>query len=455
MIGVKLQPRVRHDGAEAHVILLPTVLCIGFVNQCLNVVTLSQIPSSGFTYLKASAIADILSIIALIPFIVRHAGLHDQCSRTAMLFHAHIELPLVNALMCAGALCIVAMTIDRYLSICHPIKFFKSAVSRYNIHATITILFALSFIIFVPSGVFALAPEDEEQKCKGSRHSRCSFVIPSVLHFVPENEKKNVKATTNQRPRAKCEALKGWQKLTREVIDANNQTIWRIERNVELNNTNAFRIYLMFRECFAKIGPIVILVVLNFSIMRSLHKIGARRRSIRGRPNGTTRVSILLFITSTTFVICTLPASILSLFMDHFNNNSLPMQIFRAVANLLQATSYLYNFYLYALCSSEYRQALYTWIGLKHMESASKSSDSRSFKYSSVAMRNNAHDPNEWQDAFFRSPNALSYLTVVIELFCGTEYMILFANAVRYSRNEIMHYDAALVIWKNEDDCCV
>uniref|UniRef100_A0A915C0N8 G-protein coupled receptors family 1 profile domain-containing protein n=1 Tax=Parascaris univalens TaxID=6257 RepID=A0A915C0N8_PARUN len=315
----------------AHVILLPTVLCIGLVNQCLNVVTLSQIPSSSFTYLKASAIADILSIIALIPFIVRHAGLHDQCSRTAMLFHAHIELPLVNALMCAGALCIVAMTIDRYLSICHPIKFFKSAVSRYNIHATITILFVLSFIVFVPSG---------------------------------------------------------WQKMTREVIDANNQTIWRIERNVELNNTSAFRIYLMFRECLAKIGPIVILVVLNFSIMRSLHKIGAKRRSIRGRPNGTTRVSILLFITSTTFVICTLPASILSLFMDHFNNKSLHMQIFRAVANLLQATSYLYNFYLYALCSSEYRQALFTWIRLKNVGSASKGSDPRSFKYSSVALRN-------------------------------------------------------------------
>ncbi|KHN73499.1 putative G-protein coupled receptor AH9.1 [Toxocara canis] len=311
----------------AHVVLLPTVLSVGMVNQCLNVITLSQIPSSGFTYLKASAIADILSIIALIPFIVRHAGLHDEHSHLAMLYHAHIELPLVNALMCAGALCIVAMTIDRYFSICHPIASFKSSDSRYSINGTIAILFALSFIVFVPSG---------------------------------------------------------WQKLTREVVNADNRTVWKMERNAEFNNTNMFRIYLMFRECFAKLGPIIILVVLNFVIMHSLHKIGARRRSIRGRQKGTTRMSILLLITSTTFVICTLPASILSLFMDHFNHDSLPMQIFRAVANLLQATSYLYNFYLYALCSSEYRQALSNWMGFSQREPTSKSSDSRSIKNSTM-----------------------------------------------------------------------
>ncbi|VDM46044.1 unnamed protein product [Toxocara canis] len=240
----------------AHVVLLPTVLSVGMVNQCLNVITLSQIPSSGFTYLKASAIADILSIIALIPFIVRHAGLHDEHSHLAMLYHAHIELPLVNALMCAGALCIVAMTIDRYFSICHPIASFKSSDSRYSINGTIAILFALSFIVFVPSGI-----------------SR-------------------------------------WQKLTREVVNADNRTVWKMERNAEFNNTNMFRIYLMFREIM--IWPIEIF-----------------------------RMSILLLITSTTFVICTLPASILSLFMDHFNHDSLPMQIFRAVANLLQATRYV------------------------------------------------------------------------------------------------------------------
>ncbi|VDK43086.1 unnamed protein product [Anisakis simplex] len=355
-----------------------------------------DIPSSGFTYLKACAIADILSIVALIPFILRHAQLHDQHSHSAMLFHAHIELPLVNALMCAGALCIVAMTVDRYISICHPITCFKSGESRYNIKATIFTLFVLSFIVFVPSA---------------------------------------------------------WQKLTIKSLDAKNHTIWKVERNAKLNNTNEFRIYIAFREFFAKLGPIVILVVLNSAIIRNLYKFNSRRRGFKARQTGTKRtginhkeytdeyhtfgnspnrwdtidrtenetsevtirmflmsetvlrVSILLLITSTTFVVCTLPASILSLFVDHFNNRSLSMQIFRAIANLLQASSYLYNFYLYALCSSEYRRALLKWIGFIQKDSPSKSFDSRALKYPTT-VNQKTHVP--LQDSLEKARNGCS-----------------------------------------------
>lgn len=69
------------------------------------------------------------------------------------------------------------------------------------------------------------------------------------------------------------------------------------------------------------------------------------------------RIYVLLVITSVTFVVCTLPASLLSLVIDNSTQMSWAFQAFRALANLLEVTSYFANFYCYALCSTEYRNA--------------------------------------------------------------------------------------------------
>lgn len=63
----------------------------------LNVATLSSVPSTGYMYLKASAIADLLSIACAVPFVIRHGNRHDPHARLSMLFHAHAEVPLFNA----------------------------------------------------------------------------------------------------------------------------------------------------------------------------------------------------------------------------------------------------------------------------------------------------------------------------------------------------------------------
>uniref|UniRef100_A0AC34R359 G-protein coupled receptors family 1 profile domain-containing protein n=1 Tax=Panagrolaimus sp. JU765 TaxID=591449 RepID=A0AC34R359_9BILA len=114
----------------------------------------------------------------------------------------------------------------------------------------------------------------------------------------------------------------------------------------------------MFREVFARIGPIVVLVVLNLDMIRSLRKLSARyssRRSMRAsrsRDQDRVRISVLLLITSATFVVCTLPASILSLFIDS-TYTGIGLQIFRAFANCLQVSHYLPHLYLYMLCSTD------------------------------------------------------------------------------------------------------
>uniref|UniRef100_A0A915EM63 G-protein coupled receptors family 1 profile domain-containing protein n=1 Tax=Ditylenchus dipsaci TaxID=166011 RepID=A0A915EM63_9BILA len=257
----------------AHFYVMPVLLLIGFINQCLNLLTLSTLPPLGYMYLKASALADTWNA-------------HNPYSRIAMLFHAHIELPLANSLITASALCLVAMTIDRYLSIRHPIAFFNSPDSRSRIRVTLTVIFILSFAIFIPS----------------------------------------------------C-----WQR----VLRANSQN-----------------------------RPDISAVLLNIEMIRSLRRISKNRHTqrvahtevTRIRDQDRTKISVLLMISTATFVVCTLPASLLSLFIDQ-TGDGLGMQIFRSFANCLQVSHYMHNFYLYTMLSSEYRSAFLLLIGCKRYRS--------------------------------------------------------------------------------------
>ncbi|CAD6187205.1 unnamed protein product [Caenorhabditis auriculariae] len=331
----------------AHVIVMPIVLSIGMVNQCLNVCTLLQLPTGCFLYLKASAIADIFSIISLVPFLLRHASLIDPRWRFGMLYHAHVELPLINALICCSALNIVAMTVDRYLSVCHPIKFFHASDSRARTICVIFSLYLTAFLIYIPSM---------------------------------------------------------WQKKLEHVSHDNLEPTWNVTRNKEVEENFWFQAYLIFREIVSRWGPVIILVILNAAMIRSLRRMEKRQskwgrssrtsrttklsgRSVRSVREDRGRISALLLVTSTTFVICNLPASFLSLFIKNLVNESMFWQTFRAIANLLQVTSYLYNFYLYALCSSEYREAFLQLVGCKKISSPFSTGDSPTVRLSVNARR--------------------------------------------------------------------
>lgn len=298
----------------AHVYVMPVLLVIGFINQCLNIWTLNTMRAAAYLYLKGSAIADILSIFALIPFCLRHGGFSDEHSQFIMFYHAHLELPIINSLITASALCLVVMTVDRYLSIRYPIVFHNSSGARSRIRNTVFLLYFIAFLVFLPSG------------------------IQKRLIGVPDPE------------------------------DVYNRTRWRVERNASINRSIGFVIYLYFREVrfcrllngysipvlfqtIARIGPIIILVVLNLGMIRSLQQIDDTRRARASATSAAVptvarqlrvtqdrrRILILLFITSATFVLCTLPASALSFFIDH-SHRSVELQIFRAFANCLQVS---------------------------------------------------------------------------------------------------------------------
>ncbi|KAI6217099.1 putative G-protein coupled receptor AH9.1 [Aphelenchoides fujianensis] len=260
-----------HVDFVAHVYVMPCLLFLGFINQVLNIATLNSLASAGYL-----------------------GKAHNTHNYLAMFYHAHFELPLINALITASALCLVAMTLDRYLSIRDPITFYNTPDARSRIRTSIFVLYCVSFVVFIPSA---------------------------------------------------------WQKILIPHWDPVNQSVyWSINRNRELNHSNPFKLYLMFRELIARIGPILVLTLLNIGMIRSLRRIKIRYNSAANE------------LELATFVICTLPASMLSFFVDYLHD-TFEMQLFRAFANCLQVSHYIHNFYLYALCSSEYRHAFLKLIG--------------------------------------------------------------------------------------------
>uniref|UniRef100_A0A914WJB2 G-protein coupled receptors family 1 profile domain-containing protein n=1 Tax=Plectus sambesii TaxID=2011161 RepID=A0A914WJB2_9BILA len=331
----------------AHVVAMPPLLLIGLVGQSLNLFTLRHrsLNSAGFIYLRAGAVADIFSIFALVPFILRHAEKHWVRSYPAMWFHAHLELPIINSFLTAGTLCIVALTVDRYLSICHPMTAIRTINTTKKTHFIIFSLYAVAIAVFAPSA---------------------------------------------------------FQKEVVEEVDSSNRTYYLIKRDESMKENQVYQIYLMGREIIARLGPILVLVVLNAAITINLRRHAKRHRLLTvsnhrtrcdsrvslqtGLPQPSPqpkrsradvyeserRICVLLLITSITFIICNLPASLLSLVIGQSKEVSLKFQIFRAVANLLEVTSYFANFYCYALCSTEYRNAFLDMLSCRsHLTSMS------------------------------------------------------------------------------------
>lgn len=177
----------------AHVVVMPTLLVIGLIGQSLNLFTLRHrsLNSVGFIYLRAGAVADILSIFTIVPFILRHADVHCKHSYTAMWYHAHLELPIINSFITASTLCIVGLTVDRYLSVCYPMTVFRSVNTSRRTHFIIFVLYVTAFAVFSPST---------------------------------------------------------FQKHVVEKVDLSNVTYFSLERDKGLNGNRVFRAYLMCRE---------------------------------------------------------------------------------------------------------------------------------------------------------------------------------------------------------------
>jgi hypothetical protein len=147
--------------------------------------------------------------------------------------------------------------------------------------------------------------------------------------------------------------------------------------NFDVTSELVWKVYLILAEVIVRFGPAIILAVLNFLIIWRFRQITERRREILQGGGDMTgndqlllrgeriskkiykeekRLVTLLSAIVLLFFATTTPVAFLGIFYSQTLDKNLYFQIFRAVANDLELCNFALNFYIYFLCSKEFRK---------------------------------------------------------------------------------------------------
>jgi len=225
--------------------------------------------------------------------------------------------------MASSIFIVVCLTVDRFISVCLPTKF-KSLHTDYNARAAIITCHILAFSLSAP--LWAL-----KEMCQ-----------------------------------------------VRTTADVGlNFTLYRFIENEQVTHTVAWRVYTVCEATLVRFGPGFILAVLNIAIIRRFREITKKRREmlsggaevvpsdqflLRGEKiskriyKEEKRLVILLTVIVLLFFITMTPVAFLGIFYTERLETNFSFQIFRAAANNLELCNFALNFYVYFLCSKEFRK---------------------------------------------------------------------------------------------------
>ncbi|CAK5073580.1 unnamed protein product [Meloidogyne enterolobii] len=124
--------------------------------------------------------------------------------------------------------------------------------------------------------------------------------------------------------------------------------------------TPLYGMYEWFREFLTRFFPFFLLAYFNINILVTYRNTKRDRMSLsspsiqkkalveKGEKEER-RLFTLLFLITIVFFVCTIPAAPLTILISDKQDRSLPFQIYRSLANLLEITKFALNFYFYCL----------------------------------------------------------------------------------------------------------
>ncbi|XP_067144604.1 probable G-protein coupled receptor B0563.6 [Centruroides vittatus] len=298
----------------AYGIIGSIIICMGVLGNIINLAVLTRPNLKGvtFVYLTWLAISDLMTLVLGITSMLRLQGIQST-TYSASLYYAYAELPLVNAFMASSVFLVVALTVDRYFSVCLPTKF-KDIHNKRRAKRSIAMAYVISFLIYIPI----------------------------------------------------C-----FQKIPVEFVNSENETVYVACENPSVFKHPAFKIYLLVKELTVRLGPVVILAILNVTIIVTFGKILRRRKEMFGnaslRREGSRkyteekRLIVLLCGIVVLFFVCMTPAALLTLLNSDDKEANFSFQVFRSLANVIELANFSMNFYVYCFCSSDIRR---TFVGL-------------------------------------------------------------------------------------------
>ncbi|XP_049780407.1 probable G-protein coupled receptor AH9.1 [Schistocerca cancellata] len=267
-----------------------------------------------FDMLPSYSAASLLAILFAIPFGLR-VRVHREAGRWASLpqafYHAHLELFLGNACLGVGVMMLLALTVERYVSVCRPGR--ARALSGPP-RLPVVLIPLLTFAAYMPTAF-------------RWRLSACSDPSTGGL-------------------------------------------LYRRVANHLLEGSLLYDVYKVALELVFKVCPTLLLAALNLRIMLVYRRSCERRRRMTLCRSASSdhddtrhfaeerRLVLLLGSTSILFLVCVSPMVILNVTLSQGNLSRFPYQVFRAVANLLEVTNYSLTFYIYCLFSEDFRATL-------------------------------------------------------------------------------------------------
>ncbi|XP_043241262.1 probable G-protein coupled receptor B0563.6 [Amphibalanus amphitrite] len=214
---------------------------------------------------------------------------------------------------------LVALTTERYISVCHPVRAHNQTNEGRRARITLAVLPVCTFIMFSPYTL------------------RTSVVA--------------------------CAGVNG-------------TTSYRIAENLAFTQSVYYLVYKWTLKILYKIAPTVAITYLNLQIYWSYRRVCRKRRSLvhmsreqRAQQTDEHRLMMLLGSTATLFFFCNLPMVVLSVSFSQSMMWSYPFQVFRAVSNVLEIVNYSLTFYIYCLFTKEFRDTFFKTIGLREHSS--------------------------------------------------------------------------------------
>ncbi|XP_072744494.1 probable G-protein coupled receptor B0563.6 [Anoplolepis gracilipes] len=297
-------------------IVLPTVCCFGIIGNILNLVVLTRrnMRGTAYIYMRGYSAAALLAILFCIPFALRvliHKEIGGWSNWPQAFYHAHLELFLGNGCLGVGVMMLLALTVERYVSVCHPGQHTRPLCGPP--HLTVVLIPLATFLIYLP------------------------YVFRGEIRTC--------------------------------LLEPNGPLIYQKGENRTFLHSWYFQIYKIMLEVVFKVAPTILLAGLNLKIMIVYRRSCERRRrmtlsrTISNDEDPRTfaeerRLILLLGSTSILFLVCVSPMVILNVTLSESNLNHYSYQVFRALANLLEVINYSITFYIYCLFSEDFRNTL-------------------------------------------------------------------------------------------------
>ncbi|KYN36045.1 hypothetical protein ALC56_09582 [Trachymyrmex septentrionalis] len=258
--------------------------------------------------------AALLAILFCIPFALRvliHKEAGGWSSWIQAFYHAHLELFLGNGCLGVGVMMLLALTVERYVSVCHPGQHTRPFCGPP--HLTVVLIPLATFLVYLPS------------------------------------------------------IFRG--EITTCLLAPDGPLIYQRRDNQTFLNSWYYQVYKVVLEVVYKVAPTILLAGFNLRIMIVYRRSCERRRrmtlsrTVSSDEDPRTfaeerRLMLLLGSTSILFLICVSPMVILNVTLSESNLNNYAYQVFRALANLLEVINYSITFYIYCLFSEDFRNTL-------------------------------------------------------------------------------------------------